>query len=341
MLRTGYYVSRVWLGTKMHAKLLPAAPRPLFANLKLTENCQARCVTCDYWKSRWKDAIDTGRAIDLVNEMGELGIRTLRFTGGEPLLRGDLFDILQEADTSRFKNIILQTNGLLLRKLHEEVNASRLTSVCVSVDGLKETNDQIRGIRGYFDLAMEGLRLVRGKKTGVSVTLSGASAGELRELAEVARGIGADFYYNILDRNPYFFRNADIDSIWPDRDDVTEITRFVRDVLKLPPHEANFIGDYYRGGAVETPPCVLGFLEVFVTSNGDVFSGCYVLKPVGNILHSKLAPILDSEAYYRQAMAMIRRECPGCTCGIETSLAIKHAGSTTFFEISRLLRPQK
>jgi hypothetical protein len=79
---------------------------------------------------------------------------------------------------------------------------------------------------------------------------------------------------------------------------------------------------------------------VFVLSNGDVLTGCYPLKPVGNILRDSLATILASEAYSRQCLAMIRRECPGCTCGIESSLAMKHAASSALFEIKRLMPRQ-
>jgi hypothetical protein len=46
--------------------------------------------------------------------------------------------------------------------------------------------------------------------------------------------------------------------------------------------------------------------------------------PVGNVQKTSLRTILESEAYTRQAAAMIRRECPGCTCGIEPSLAMKN-----------------
>jgi molybdenum cofactor biosynthesis enzyme MoaA len=117
------------MGSQLSTKLLPSAIRPLAAHIKLTENCQAGCISCDYWKSRWQDRISTDRAVELLNEIGAAGIGTLRFTGGEPLLRQDLFDVLQKANTSRFKRIILQTNGLLLKKLHKVINASSITKV--------------------------------------------------------------------------------------------------------------------------------------------------------------------------------------------------------------------
>ncbi len=335
-----FYLPRVWMGSQVSAKLLPTTIRPLSAHLKFTENCQAGCISCDYWKSRWQDRIDTDRAVSLLNEIGAAGIGTLRFTGGEPLLRRDLFEILQKADTTYFKHIILQTNGLLLKKLHKDINASPITKVAVSIDGLKGTNDLIRGIQGYFDLGIEGIKLLRDKQVAISVTLNRLSAGELEKLADVAHGLGADVEFNILSRSLSFLKDADLASMWPQGSEVTKIANFVRDTLKRPAYETDYITKYYNKETIDEPPCVLGYLQVFVLSNGDVLTGCYPLKPVGNILSDSLANILASEAYSRQCMAMIRRECPGCTCGIESSLAMKHAASSAFFELKRLMPNQ-
>src|SRR5271165_4636349 len=106
------YLPRVWMGSQISSRLLPSKMRPLSAHIKLTENCQARCISCDYWKTRWQDSIDTDRAIRLVNEISGAGIRSLRLTGGEPLLRKDMFQVLKQAKTSSLKSIIIQTNGL-------------------------------------------------------------------------------------------------------------------------------------------------------------------------------------------------------------------------------------
>jgi MoaA/NifB/PqqE/SkfB family radical SAM enzyme len=336
-----FYLPRVWMGSQLSTTLLPSTISPLSAHIKLTENCQAGCISCNYWKSRWQEGIDTDRAVELLNEIGAAGIRTLRLTGGEPLLRQDLFDVLQKANTSRFKQIVLQTNGLLLKKFHKEINASPIKKVAVSIDGLKDTNDLIRGIRGYFDLGMEGIKLLRQKQVAISVTLNRISAAELGKLADVARGLGAEVEINILSRSLSFLKDADLASMWPERGDAAEIVKFVRDNLKRPAYEVDYISQYYNNESIEEPPCVLGYLQVFVLSNGDVLTGCYPLKPVGNILRDSLATILASEAYSRQCVAMVRRECPGCTCGIESSLAMKHAASSALFELSRLTHRQK
>lgn len=328
------YLPRVWIGSKVSDKFLPSEIRPLSAHIKLTENCQAKCISCNYWQSRWQDGIDTPRAIELINEIEAAGIRSLRLTGGEPLLRKDLFHILVTSNASRLKRIILQTNGLLIKKLHKEINASPITDIAVSIDGLRESNDVIRGVRGYFDLGMAGLKLLEDKRLAISVTLNRMSSGELEELAARAKTVGAELQFNILSESLFFLKGTKVTSLWPESDEVARIEKFLRG--RRPGYEVDYITQYYNHERVAEPPCVLGYLQVFVLSNGDVLTGCYPLKPVGNILHEKLATILASGAYIQQARAMIRRECPGCTCGVESSLAMKHGVASGFFELSRL-----
>jgi MoaA/NifB/PqqE/SkfB family radical SAM enzyme len=325
------------MGSQFHQRLLPRTIRPLSAHIKLTENCQAKCISCNYWKTRWADAINTEQAIDLVNQIAKARIRSLRLTGGEPLLRKDTFEVLRKANCQAFRNVVLQTNGLLLKKLHKEVNDSPITKVAVSVDGLENTNDLIRGIHGYFGLALDGIRLLRGKKVVLSVTLNKISAMELKQLRELAQSVGAEIETNILSQSLFFLKDADMASMWPEAPETHEIVRFVRDELKRPEYEIDYIKKYYARDALAEPPCVLGFLQVFVLSNGDVLTGCYPLPAVGNILQQSLESILDSEAYHQQSIAMIRRECPGCTCGVESSLAMRHAASSAIYEIGQLM----
>lgn len=329
------YLSRVWMGSQFSPALLPAQVKPLAASLKLTENCQAKCVTCNYWQTRWDDGLGTDRAIAVINRLGKFGIRYLRFTGGEPLLRRDLFQIMQKANLRPFQRVTLQTNGLLLKKLHGEINASPITKVVVSIDGLEASNDVIRGIRGYFRLAMEGIRLLQGKQVNIVATLNGRSAGELEGLADEARKAGAGFGYNILDDRSYFLRHTSTSDLWPDRAQTATILTFLREKLKRPAYELDYVYKYFTRENPDEPPCILGFLDVFVVSNGDVLAGCYVLKPVGNVLQENLEELIGSERYREACLRMVRRECPGCTCGVNTSLAFRNA----MFPWSRRRRP--
>ena len=162
------------------------------------------------------------------------------------------------------------------------------------------------------------------------------SAGELEKLADLVRGLGAELEFNILSRSLYFLEEADLAVMWPERSDVSAIAKFLRDTLKRPGYEVDYVNRYYSKEAIAEPACVLGYTQVFVVSNGDVLTGCYPLKPVGNILRQRLENILKSQAYVSQCVSMVRRECPGCTCGVETSLAMKHAAASAFFHLDRL-----
>jgi len=228
------------------------------------------------------------------------------------------------------------TPSTSFKRFIQEINSSPITNINVSIDGLRETNDRIRGIKGYFDLALEGVRALRDKHVTFSVTLNGNSAKELKELARVARNLGASLEFNILSRSLPFLQNGEISSMWPDHGDLNSIEDFLRDIGR-PSYEIQYVREYYERDKVEEPPCVLGYLQVFVVSNGDVLTGCYPLPPVGNILKSSLRAVLESEAYSRQAEAMVRRECPGCTCGVESSLAVKNPFASAFVQISQLM----
>jgi MoaA/NifB/PqqE/SkfB family radical SAM enzyme len=325
------YLVRVWMGSQFSTKLLPGKVRPLSASLKLTENCQAKCITCNYWQTRWQDGLNTDQAVDVINRLAQFGIRYLRFTGGEPLLRRDLFEIMQKADMARFKRVTLQTNGLLLKKLSREINDSPITKVAVSIDGMEASNDLIRGIKGYFRIAMEGIRLLKGKQVNVVATLNGRSAKELEALADEAKSVGAGFNFNILDDRSYFLHHTSTSDLWPHPSDVTKIISFLRDKLQRPAYELQYIYKYFCREPLEEPPCILGFIEIFVVSSGDVLAGCYVLKPLGNVLRDNLETLVSSDRYRDACLGMIRRECPGCTCGIQMSLAFRNAASRLVF----------
>jgi MoaA/NifB/PqqE/SkfB family radical SAM enzyme len=325
------YRGRLWLAGNISPGLAPASVRPTDVSIKLTENCQARCVTCDYWKSRWTDHIDTQMAVDLIGRLGEIGVTTLRFTGGEPLLRRDFFDILKTADTSMFTTIGVQTNGLLLTRLADEVNASPLTHVSISLDAVGDRNDAIRGVRGYFDRATSGLRLVEGKTRIVAVTLNQVGVDDLETIIDLVEELGGFLACNLPDDRLYFLQDANLSGLWPDEQASERIVEILH--RRLPAQFTDYELDYIRRYLSQTdssardinPPCVLGYTTIYIASDGTVRSGCYVLPALGNIHESDIEEIIGSADYRSRALAMLRLECPGCACNVFKSLRTRHA----------------
>lgn len=312
------YRYRLSVGIHSWFGLLPRNIRLTSAVLRLTHNCQAKCVTCDYWKETTKDHITTDDAVRLIHGLADMGVRDLYFTGGEPLLRTDLFEILDRADTERFTAISIQTNGLLLKRLHKEINDSPITNVSISIDALGDTNDKIRGIKGYFDLAIEGAKLLHGKDVVICTVLNGPGADDLEGLVEITESHGWRFSYNLPDNRSRHFQDGDVESVWPNPSETEKIVGVLRGRLNLPDYELEYVRRYFLGGApkdgTDEPPCFRGFNIVSVTSDGNVLSGCYVLPPMGNIFQEDIAQMVGSDAYRERCLSMLRRECIGCTC---------------------------
>ena len=338
------YEARLWLAANVSDRLAPRVIRPTDASIKLTENCQARCVTCDYWKTRWTDHISAEAAIALVRRLGDIGITTLRFTGGEPLLRRDFFSILAEIDPSPFGTIGLQTNGLLLTRLACPINDSPITHVTVLLDAVGERNDEIRGVRGYYDRAIEGLDRLQGKTRIIAMTLNQLGAGDLDILIDHVARLGGYLACNLPDNRLYFLQGADLDGIWPDEGTATAIvdTLAARLGAQFASYELDYIRRYLRTGALglksANPPCVLGYTTVYIGSDGEVRSGCYVLPPLGNVLERDIGDILASPAYQARARAMLRLECPGCACNVFKSLRARNQVQDRFRRLSHRRR---
>jgi MoaA/NifB/PqqE/SkfB family radical SAM enzyme len=325
------YQVRLWAASNVSTQLAPRRIRPSDVSIKLTENCQARCVTCDYWKHRWTDHINTDQAVALLNRLSDIGVTTVRFTGGEPLLRRDLFKVLETADTSRFTTVGLQTNGLLLRRFASQVNDSPFTHVVVSLDAVNERNDQIRGIQGYFEKAIQGLQKIQGKTRIIAMTLNQLGAGDLDNLLDHVERFDGYLACNLPDNRLYFLQDADLSGLWPDEQASEQMIKTLASRIgqQFTQYELDYIRRYLRQGdptlRSTNPPCVLGYTTAYIASDGTVRSGCYVLPPIGNILERDIEEILDSHEYRERAMSMLRLECPGCACNVFKSLRTKNA----------------
>jgi len=136
--------------------------------LFVTGRCNAKCQHCFYWQNLGRDheGLELNHLAQIASSMPPF--RTLLLSGGEPTLREDLPQLIRIFVTfNRIRNVSIPTNGLLPQKLtflaEEIVNISPklLVSFNVSIDGFADIHDQIRGVPGAYDLAMESLSRLR------------------------------------------------------------------------------------------------------------------------------------------------------------------------------------
>ncbi len=138
--------------------------------------CNLKCVHC-YAQSRdieYKNELTTQQGKDLIDDLAQFGAPVILFSGGEPLMRKDLPELALYA-RSKGMRAVISTNGTLIdKKMAKVLKEIGLSYVGVSLDGMRETNDKFRGVKGAFDAALEGMRncLAEGIKVGLRFTIN-------------------------------------------------------------------------------------------------------------------------------------------------------------------------
>ena len=148
-----------------------------------TRRCNLQCIHC-YSSSqnvRYSDELNTDEGKRLISDLASFGSPVLLFSGGEPLLRKDLPELVQFA-VDKGMRAVISTNGTLITKDKARVFSKiGLSYVGVSIDGMKKTHDLFRGVKGAYDAALRGIRNCQdaGIKVGVRFTITGKNYSEI------------------------------------------------------------------------------------------------------------------------------------------------------------------
>jgi pseudo-rSAM protein/SPASM domain protein len=200
----------------------------------LTKQCNLYCSHC-YAAADTETApgeLSTTEGKALLDDLAAFGIPVVLFSGGEPLVRDDLEELVAYAADSGIRPV-LSTNGTLLTEERaESLRDAGLQYAGVSVDGLPERNDAFRGQDGAFDAAVRGIEnsLDAGLKTGLRYTITEANAPDLPDVVDLLHDVGVDrFCFYHLD---YGGRGADISDIDLSPADTREAVKTVCDLTR-------------------------------------------------------------------------------------------------------------
>ena len=177
---------------------------PTNAVLEITSRCNLRCEFCWLWgesgvgKKYAKEEMSTEEVKNVIDSLPAT-CYLVYIAGGEPFIRKDILEIIKYTK-SKGTMVNLTTNGMLIGKMSKGIIESGLDQINISVDGMKETHDSIRG-RGSFDKVMENTRKLieekklRGSKRPIiklNTTISTLNYSNLVPMMELASDIGVD-----------------------------------------------------------------------------------------------------------------------------------------------------
>jgi len=142
----------------------------------MTRRCNLKCVHC-YAQAKdieFENELSTEEGKALIDDLASFGSPVILFSGGEPTLRKDLPELAAYAREKGMRAVI-STNGTLIdRDMAKKLKEVGLSYVGVSLDGIRETNDKFRGMKGAFDAALRGLHNCQeeGIKVGLRFTIN-------------------------------------------------------------------------------------------------------------------------------------------------------------------------
>jgi pseudo-rSAM protein/SPASM domain protein len=168
----------------------------------VTKGCNLACQHCyaDAEAERAPGELTTEEGTAFLDELADYGVPVVLFSGGEPLVREDLVELVAHA-ADRGIRPVLSTNGTLITPARaRRLKDAGLAYAGVSVDGLPERNDEFRGREGAFDAAVEGIEacLDAGLKTGLRYTVTEANRPDLEGVVDLLHDVGLDrfcFYH--------------------------------------------------------------------------------------------------------------------------------------------------
>lgn len=176
----------------------------------VTPACNLRCSHCYYDAGTGSPGLDTEEALTLLADLAAFHVPVVLFSGGEPLLRPDLPRLIGRAVELGMRAVISTNGTLITRERARTLRDLGVSYVGVSLDGVGEANDRMRGVPGAFELALEGIRncLAEGQRVGLRFTMTRENVHQLDAIFDlIAReGIPRACFYHLV----YSGRGADM-----------------------------------------------------------------------------------------------------------------------------------
>lgn len=226
MFRLSQFMQELVQPTPVQPRRNPPGPVVIW---NLIRRCNLTCKHC-YSVSAdtaFAGELDYAEVCGVMDDLRQFRVPVLILSGGEPLLRPDIFDIAERAKAKGFY-VALSSNGTLI----DERNIARIAAcdfdyVGVSLDGVGETHDRFRRLSGAFAASLAGIRRCRdlGVKVGVRFTLTQDNAHDLPAVLQLIDEEGIDrFYFSHLNYAGRGNKNR--------RDDAHhQLTRWAMDLL--------------------------------------------------------------------------------------------------------------
>lgn len=245
---------------------------PLILVAHVTYRCNLRCTYCGFHE-RETDELDTAKLINLIKEFYRLGTKFIVISGGEPLLRADIGEIV---DFCKKKHMFISvnSNGMLVQEKFDVIR--NIDMLKVSLDGPREINDQTRG-RGVYNNVLEAIELckTKGVKVGVTTVISRHNIFSLSHVLDIAKKYSIGVSFQPATQTHCGNIDKDISAELPEEADFKKaVTFLIREKSKGNRCINNSLAGLKHLAHWPAPrkiPCLMSLCSAFLSPEGKVF----------------------------------------------------------------------
>ncbi|WP_202711558.1 radical SAM/SPASM domain-containing protein [Sporosalibacterium faouarense] len=284
----------------------------------ITDNCNLKCKHC-YSSKIDEDKYDMSyeKVMEVIRLLDNYGIFRITLTGGEPLMRKDIFDIIRELKKRAFC-VEINTNGTLINKdISKKLKELDIDGVRISLDGSnKYSHDKFRGIKGAFDKSIKAIEILKEDNHRVNVT----TIPNKLNLDEMSSLFNIIDYYDIEEW--HFFRLLATGSainnkeLILNKEEYIRVMKWISSIDKKNPKVRISFNDPIYSLINEndriTGGCGAGKLYLGMNTKGD-FSLCPSMPmTIGNIFEENLEDIFVKKIVRKARNNSLIEECSVC-----------------------------
>jgi len=168
-----------------------------------TRNCNLNCVHCRAAATRgpYGGELDTPSALRLLDQIAAVGRPIVILTGGEPLLRPDIFDIARYGTDLGLRMVMAPNGTLITESTARRMVETGIKRISISLDGAsREKHDRFRGVEGAFDSALRGIEMAKkaGLEFQINTTITRTNLAEIPRIQQLAVELGAVAHHIFL-----------------------------------------------------------------------------------------------------------------------------------------------
>ncbi len=326
-------------------------PLPRFVCFPVTFRCNSRCQMCNIWKNPGTvEEMGLAKIEEVFSNRLFRKVEEIVLHGGEPTLRKDIKDIYRIIVKScpGLKNITSSTNGLNPKLLDKRVG--EILSVVdpdkvkliftVSIDGMKDSHEEIRGIKGGFDRCIESIRVLKKYQeeypinVQIITVIQPQNVKDLKKMEDLAREYSVNIIFQPLMIDSYYSNSSSDPRLQFSKNQYRECQEFIRkEFIRGREFKSLYWKNYIEmmDGGKRTVPCANDRYLLSLYPTGEVlpcskekwiYFGSVKEKPVDEIWFSKES---------RKIRKKMRKEvCPSCDFYCSTEYALKKEFFTYF-----------